>query len=101
MPSMPATMDIGHFRDWVRANRIRCGWSQAELASRLGVDVGTISRWERVTRSLGLPNLLDFRNLCALFVVSADVALQLRREPEVSARTRVARRRSSAATPSD
>jgi len=27
--------------------RERMGWSQRVLANRLGVDVGTVSRWER------------------------------------------------------
>lgn len=35
----------------VRAARQRLGLTQAELAARLGVDVMTISRWERGART--------------------------------------------------
>lgn len=30
----------------IRDGRIKMGWTQEELAYRMGLDVGTISRWE-------------------------------------------------------
>ena len=33
----------------VKAIRKKHGWTQADMARKLGVDVGTISRWERST----------------------------------------------------
>lgn len=38
---------MGKLADWVRDTRKALGWSQAQLAEQLEVDVGTVSRWER------------------------------------------------------
>ena len=34
----------------IKAKRLRSGWTQAELAARVGVHVETVSRWEREER---------------------------------------------------
>lgn len=73
--------DLPHFGVWLRDQRRRCGWTQLALARRLGVDVGTVSRWERRVRTEGLPSLLELRDLCRLFAASADEALDLRPAP--------------------
>jgi len=36
-----------HLGNKISKNRIEAGLSQAQLAHKIGVDVGTISRWER------------------------------------------------------
>lgn len=59
---------------WIRTNRTRCEWTQQELAVRLQVDLGCVSRWERGIHN---PNVLQFKRLCELFVASADEALGL------------------------
>lgn len=69
--------------EWVRSNRVAKSWTQLELAKRVGVDSGTVSRWERG----GFPNLKQFRLLCVHFECSADPPLGLR--PVVARRRRV------------
>lgn len=39
----------------LRTRRKWLGWNQAKLAKELGVDPGTISRWERGTRRIPEP----------------------------------------------
>jgi transcriptional regulator with XRE-family HTH domain len=63
--------DLGH---WVRKNRVARNWAQSELARRVGVDSGSVSRWER---SCGTPSLAAFERMCVLFEESADAALGL------------------------
>lgn len=57
---------------WVRAERNRCAFSQAEFGRRVGVDAGTVSRWER---GIITPHLETFRQICAL--VGADPTVVL------------------------
>ena len=46
----------------VRTFRERMGWSQHTLANELGVDIGTVSQWERGVEPLSSTWKL-FRNL--------------------------------------
>ncbi|RMF24002.1 MAG: helix-turn-helix domain-containing protein [Deltaproteobacteria bacterium] len=56
----------------IRKLRERFGWSQAELARRLGTDAGTVSRWERgVTR----PRAAHRSRLLALLGQAEDASL--------------------------
>ncbi len=56
----------------IRRLRERFGWSQAELARRLGTDAGTVSRWERgVTQ----PRAAHRSRLSALLGESTDASL--------------------------
>lgn len=59
---------------WVKSNRAACGWTQNALGFRVGVDGGSVSRWERGNCN---PNLEQFRLLCVEFDSSADEALGL------------------------
>lgn len=47
------------------------GLTQAELARILGVDSGTLSRWERGKQSITMPNMVSF----ALFGIAAARAI--------------------------
>lgn len=49
----------------VRAAREQCGWSQAELARRLGVHYSAVSRWEAGTRAVPQPVAMAIRLLIA------------------------------------
>ncbi len=71
--------------EWVRLSREEREWTQLELAARLGVQPGDVSRWER---GLGDMHLGRFRQLCVLFNCSADVALRLAASPSRKRRRR-------------
>lgn len=53
----------------VRDLRRRMGWTQKELAERLGVSAGAVANWEVGTRT---PSLHTAKQLAALFGVSVD-----------------------------
>lgn len=59
-------------RDKLITLRKRNGWSQEELAEKLGVSRQAVGRWENGTV---LPDAENLRNLCRLFGVSADFLL--------------------------
>jgi transcriptional regulator with XRE-family HTH domain len=63
-----------HLASWIRANRIKRGWTQRELGRRVGAVHMTVSRWETC---LNVPSLAQFRALCLVFGSSADRALGL------------------------
>jgi ribosome-binding protein aMBF1 (putative translation factor) len=52
--------------DQVRAHRKAKGWTQAELAARVGVDRSLISRWERGDRLPSPPEEAKLRSLLGL-----------------------------------
>jgi DNA-binding transcriptional regulator YiaG len=52
--------------DQVRAHRKAKGWTQAELAARIGVDRSLISRWERGDRLPSPPEEAKLRSLLGL-----------------------------------
>jgi WD40 repeat protein/transcriptional regulator with XRE-family HTH domain len=52
------------FYQQLRYERKRRGWSQAEVASRVGIDTKTVARWER---GLSHPRHYHSRALCELF----------------------------------
>src|SRR5437667_9162548 len=45
----------------LRDARLSCGWTQAQLADKIGCDTKSVRRWER---GLGLPSLFYVRKLC-------------------------------------
>lgn len=57
---------------WLREHRTLRKFSQAELASRVGVTTSTVSRWERGGSSASVD---EFRLLCLELKTSADAAL--------------------------
>jgi tetratricopeptide (TPR) repeat protein/transcriptional regulator with XRE-family HTH domain len=61
----------------LRQARIKSGWTQAEIASRINTDTQNVSRWERGTTK---PTLYYRRKLCELFEQSAE-ALGLLSKP--------------------
>lgn len=69
----------------LREARERLGWTQAELAQRLGRTPTAISYWEGGQRSPGLDDLIDLAE--ALQVSPADL---LQRSPRVVARSQAA-----------
>ena len=57
------------FHVQLRYERERCGWSQADVASKVGSDPKTVARWERGT---SLPRPYHRQALCALFGKNAE-----------------------------
>ena len=57
------------FHIQLRYEREKCGWSQADLASRVGSDPKTVARWER---GKSLPRPYHRQALCALFGKNAE-----------------------------
>jgi len=57
---------------WLREHRTLRKFSQAELATRVGVATSTVSRWERGGSSASVD---EFRALCIELRTSADAAL--------------------------
>lgn len=51
------------------AARVNAGYTQAEAASKIGVSIGSIVRWENYKAA---PNIADFKRLCNLYHVSMD-----------------------------
>lgn len=64
-----ATMTLGQKIQGLRATK---GWSQAELAVKLGTKPPQVSRWEN---NHGLPSTENIRDLGKLFGVSLDYLL--------------------------
>lgn len=64
---------------YLKAWRKRAGMTQVELADRLGVTQGAITRWERGARAISLDQLSD---LAALYNV--PLTAMLRHPDEVS-----------------
>jgi transcriptional regulator with XRE-family HTH domain len=62
----------------IRAHRVDRGMRQLDLARRLKVTLGSVSRWER---GQCLPNLGQFRQLCLVLQLSADAVLRLPKRP--------------------
>ncbi len=63
---------------WLRQAREQCGWTQEELAERVGVSVLTVGRWERGEAH---PGVYFRRLLCDTFQQSAE-ALGLAEAPQ-------------------
>jgi transcriptional regulator with XRE-family HTH domain len=53
------------FGDVVRQKRLERGWSQAELAERVGVAINTVHGWERGTA----PGISSLQALCVVLGV--------------------------------
>lgn len=52
--------DIG---DWIKKSRLRYGWTQAEVAGKIGVNIGVVSHWERGTRQPNTENRKSLEDL--------------------------------------
>lgn len=53
----------------IRRYRLGHGWSQEELAGRIGSEQSTVSLWERGTKT---PRLASLRKLSAVFGITLD-----------------------------
>jgi transcriptional regulator with XRE-family HTH domain len=58
------TMSLSHFSLLLRQERIRCGWTQQEVADRLNIERITVTRWES---GKAIPSLSLRIPLCHLF----------------------------------
>ncbi len=56
-------------RSGIRELRARVGWTQAELATRVGVTLNAVNRWER---GLATPRLAQLERLATVFDVPLD-----------------------------
>lgn len=63
----------------LRHARLQRGWSQADVAARIGSDPKTVGRWER---GLTFPSLYLRQQLCTLFEQDAEALGLIRKEPE-------------------
>lgn len=59
---------MGKLAGWVRDTRKALGWSQAQLAEQLEVDVGSVSRWERGELDVDRRTVLAIERLVDLAV---------------------------------
>ncbi|HJT55153.1 MAG TPA: helix-turn-helix domain-containing protein [Ktedonobacteraceae bacterium] len=66
------------FKNIVRQERLRRGWSQADLAEKVGVTAATVHRWEN---GKTLPQSFPRQRLCELFEKTPE-ALDLFREAQ-------------------
>ncbi len=57
------------FGQQLKLERERVGWTQPDLAERLGIDPKTVTRWER---NKAFPQLRQRQRICALFSKSAE-----------------------------
>ena len=69
--------------DKIAEERKRNGWSQEELAERLGVSRQAVSKWESAG---SVPDLQKVIQLAELFGVSTDYLLKDEMEPEMRGR---------------
>jgi transcriptional regulator with XRE-family HTH domain len=78
------------FGEHLRALRTERGWSQADLAARLGVSVATLSRWEH---GWSRPDPRRRQELCVLLARGSSGPSRRRRPPArvVAAARRIAR----------
>lgn len=58
------------YRISLEAARVNAGISQKEAAKQLGVNVGTLSNWERGQTA---PSVEKFRALCSLYGCPSDL----------------------------
>jgi transcriptional regulator with XRE-family HTH domain len=63
---MKSTSEVGRIGERLQETRKRANVSQLDAAKAAGVTRATVSNWEA---GRGLPNLLQFRSLCALYGV--------------------------------
>ncbi len=81
-----ALRNHSYFSRRVNYERVRRGWSQAQLAEQLGCDFKTVSRWESGQR---VPLLYFQQKLCQLFGMNGyELGLQRPDEAELSLVTR-------------
>ncbi len=67
------------FSIMVKKTRKQCGWTQAKLAELLGVDVNTVSRWERGEH---LPKEAEIiEKLCGIFQMTPEALGLLEEKP--------------------
>src|SRR5438270_5665576 len=70
MQSANTTSQNYHPNQYLRRLRLSRGWSQQDLADKIGVpDAGTIGRWER---GITCPSPVYRQQLCELFEKSAE-----------------------------
>ena len=58
------------YRISLEAARVNAGISQKEAAKRLGINVGTLSNWER---GQTFPSVEEFKALCDLYGCPSDL----------------------------
>jgi transcriptional regulator with XRE-family HTH domain len=67
-----------HLGEALRAARERTGWTQADVAERVGVATEVYGRMERGHM---MPSVSSLRTLCVVLRLDADVALGLESRP--------------------
>ena len=68
------------FNQRIRELRCACGWSQVELAKRLGLSKQTVSNWENDNIQ---PSIEMLMRLAKVFRVSTDYLLGLEQTPRL------------------
>ena len=68
--TMPGSAKIGAL---IRERRLKLGWTQGQLAERLGLDQGTISRIERGELGMGLDLVEALEHILKIRVVASDM----------------------------
>ena len=53
----------------IRALRVNAGLKQQEVAKKMGVNVGTIRNWERLST---FPDALQLKEMCSIYKCSLD-----------------------------
>lgn len=71
-------MDSKKFGEFIAATRKERGWTQAELAEKLGVTDKAVSRWER---GLGFPDINTIKPLADALEISVLEIMQSEKEP--------------------
>lgn len=73
-------IDLVNFGQRLRHCRKEKGFSQEEVAERIGVSAQAISKWEK---GEGLPDLYHFQILTQFYRISADSLLEIELDGEV------------------
>lgn len=61
--------EIAQFKDILKRERLRHGWSQQYVAEKVGVNADAVSRWER---GISFPKLSVQPDLCQLFAMTTQ-----------------------------
>jgi transcriptional regulator with XRE-family HTH domain len=62
----------------LKAARVNAGFTQTQVAERLGISVSTLANWEK---SIHFPDAVQIEAICALYDISYDNLIFLPRNP--------------------